>query len=144
MPTLNITTQQITAFEAARLGDFRQALAKHLRETVGGAFATQSDEELCAFIDKGVKRAKAYGAADNLAFGNFVMMAATFGEDFDTSSDYPWAQETLKAKTMDGNTRIESLAEQFSFYLSTVNDDQDDNASSVEQDTSESTTGGTS
>ncbi len=143
MPTLNITSQQMTAYEAARQDCFQQALINHLRENVGGSFAAQSDKELLGFIDKGIKRAKGYGATDNLAFGNFVVMAAMFGENFDTSSDYPWAQETLKSNTtMDGNTRIESLAEQFAFYLSTVKSDQGDNASPAEQDMSENTTGG--
>lgn len=136
MPAITITPKQMSAFEASRLDDFRQAMKKHLRETVGGAFASQSDDSLLAFINNGVKRAQAYGATENLAFGNFIVLAATFGDDFDTNSTYPWAQETLKGKAaMDGNTRIESLAAQFAFYLSN---------SSADQGPSEQTTGGVS
>lgn len=145
MPTLKITDKQMASYEAARLGDFRQAIAEHLRDEIGGVFASESNETLLAFIDKGIKRAQAYGATQNIAFGNFIVMMAKFGDDFDTNTAYPWAQETLKGKSsMDGDTRIESLAAQFAFFLSNSNNGQGEPTPPVGQNATGHTTGGAS
>ena len=126
MPSLHITTKQMSAFEAARFDDFRALMVKHLRETVGGPFTHQSDADLLAFIDAGVAHAKKYGATDNDAFGMFIVMLSEFGDGFDTDKNLPWIGQTLGDKSVkDANQRIRNLAAMCGFYLSNLDNDQE-------------------
>jgi len=126
MPALHITTKQMTAFEAARFEDFRALMVKHLRETVGEPFTHQTNDALLSYIDQGVKRAKSYGATDNDAFGLFIVMLSEFGDDFDTDKNLPWIGQTLGDKSVkDANHRIRNLAAMCEFYLSNLDNDQE-------------------
>jgi len=124
MPALHISPTQMTAFEAARFEDFRALMVKHLRDTIGGPFAHQTTEALLSYIDKGVTRAKSYGATQNDAFGMFITLMTELGDDFDANSTYPWAQKTLKDTAVtDPNQRIANLGAQCSFYLSNLDNE---------------------
>lgn len=124
MSALTITAKQMTAYEAARFEDFRALMVKHLREAVGGPFAHQTTEALLSYVDKGVTRAKSYGATQNDAFGLFITLMTELGDDFDVNNAYPWAQKTLKDTTVaDPNQRIANLGAQCSFYLSNLDNE---------------------
>lgn len=124
MTTLQFSSKQETAFEQSRFQDFRTLMVKQLRETVGGTYALQSDEQLLAYIDKGIAHAKKYGATENDAFGMFIIILTEFGDDFDTNGEYLWASKTLKDSAVkDPNQRVRNLVAQCGFYLSNLDDE---------------------
>lgn len=123
MTQLQLTQKQLTGFDDSRFQDFRELMVKHLREQVGGDFATQSDDDLLKYVDTGVTKAKSYGATENEAFGMYIVMMTEFGDDFDSNSEYPWAQDSLTDKTVkDANDRIRNTVSLCSFYLSNLNE----------------------
>jgi len=129
MPGLQITPTQLKSMEAARLEYFRTDMVKHLREDVAGAFAKQSDQQLLAYIDKGIKRAQAYGATDNDAFGLFIMLMTELGDDFDSNPAYPWAKQGLSNTAVkDATVRIRNVVAACSFYLSNLSNDANETA----------------
>ncbi len=123
MTQLQLTQKQLTGFDDSRFQDFRELMVKHLREQVGGDFATQSDDDLLKYVDTGVTKAKSYGATENEVFGMYIIMMTEFGDDFDSNSEYPWAKDSLTDKTVkDANDRIRNTVSLCSFYLSNLNE----------------------
>jgi len=130
MSTLHITSDQMTTFVAARLQDFRVVMVKQLRENWGEDFTRLSDEQLLAFIDKGINKAKGYGVTENAEFGMFISIMAEFGVDFDTNGEFPWVPKTLTDTSIpDPNQRVRNLVAQCTFFLGNLEDaDEGDDA----------------
>lgn len=118
MPTLQLSTKQMDAFDDTQLQGFRIAMAQHLRESAGDIFSGQTDQQVLDYIDKGITRAKAYKATEIYAFGMFISVMVMLGDDFDTSGKYPWAQDALKDTSIkDPNARMDNLMVQCTAYF---------------------------
>ena len=125
MTTLKLTSQQMDAFDGELLQDFRAFMLDRLREDPSDGLAGQTNEQLLAFIDDAIKRARAYGATTQVAYGMFLSAMVMLGADFDTSGAYPWAQAALADKTFtDANARMDNLMMLVAQYFDDTGGDQ--------------------
>lgn len=124
MTTLTITNNQMAAFDANMLKEFRIFMLDELKQNSQDVFAGQTDEEILAYIDNGIQRAQHYGANQQAAYGMFISACVLLGDNFDTSGDYPWAVKALKDTTFkDANDRMDNLMVQIALYFDEIADD---------------------
>jgi hypothetical protein len=118
MMSLRITEQQMAAFDTSLLAAFRLFMLDWLRQSAQEVFAGKTDEEVLAYVDNGIRRARAYDATEQSAYGMFISASVLLGEDFDTSGRYPWAQEALRDPAyQDANARMDNLMVQVALYF---------------------------
>lgn len=133
MPTFQITTEQMNAFDKASLKEFRNSMLAELRDLAYDTFIDKTDEEVLAYIDGGIERAqKKYGATEEYAYAMFIFAMTLMGQDFDDpKGKYPWVASALNDQTFpDKNNRIENM-----LAICTLNSD----AAQATDDTREAT-----
>lgn len=102
--TLTIKKDRICALDKELTKDFKPFAIEQLRAFFPDAFLGQSDEEIGAYVDKGVERAKSYGANTNDAFGLFLALTVLFDVPtmtFDKNPQFKWLEDALKDKAIE-------------------------------------------
>jgi hypothetical protein len=118
MTKLQISSQQMNAFDQSMLKEFRIFMLDQLRESAQDVFAGQTDQDILDYVDKGITRAQSYGADQQAAYGMFISACVLLGDDFDTNGKYPWAEAALKdPEFADANARMDNLMVQVALYF---------------------------
>jgi hypothetical protein len=108
---LTIRDLQLKVFEEAAQRDFVEAAVAHIRKFFPAKSATQSDGSLRAAVLAAGSRAAAYGIESRYDVFRFINHIYALGDDFDTSSRFPWAQEILSRSDLPAERRMDILSQ---------------------------------
>ena len=98
---LIIRKEQIEFFKQYRLSLFENRMVKHLYTYFPKKCDALGEAMVRNFIRQGIDRTRIYGIRAEKDVSRFINLMLTFGKDFDTDSQLPWAQEILVEKKFD-------------------------------------------
>jgi hypothetical protein len=108
---LIIRKSQMEVFSRQMVKQFEDIMVLHLREDLEDRFKDLSEEDLRAFIRKGVSKAKNYGIERECDIEGFIDLMALLGPDFDVEEEFQWARDLLIKKDMQPEARLNEIFE---------------------------------
>jgi hypothetical protein len=106
---LVIRTKQMQALAENMRKGFEDRMASHLAKRFHDRIAMMDELSIRESIRKGIERAASYGVSTEYDVARYIELMYMFTEDFDTSSDTPWAGLILEDPNMDSRPKMNEL-----------------------------------
>lgn len=94
---------------------FEDRMVLHLKEFFPDQCQMLGEKDTRAAIRHGMERAETYGLGTESDLAKYLNVMFTFGRDFDTDPELPWASAILNAR--DGSAPSERLARLYSMAI---------------------------
>jgi hypothetical protein len=101
---LTIRREQLAVFEAAIIDKFLAKLEQHVRTFFPEQCKSIDSPAIRRVCEHGRTRAASYGIVSEQDVCKYINLMFTFGRDFDTDPEWPWAAQILTDRTVAGPT----------------------------------------
>lgn len=126
---LTIRPQQLNTFQQAALKNFEDEMVDHLRRFAPRLCEAAGEQGVRSAIQMGVERAARYGLDQRGPVTFYLEMMFSFGAEFDTDPQYPWAAQALAGMWIGGqDARVNALYKSMDEYTDKVAGPQNENA----------------
>lgn len=103
---LSLRPEQVEAFDEALEPEFSRRLCELLRRHLANDTSRFDDESLRALVGRSLRRAKGHGLRWESSIGDFVSLAVSIGENFDT---HPRIAALLSDATIERESRMRNI-----------------------------------
>ena len=105
-----IRADQLTAFRARSLDDFRERMVEHVHQFFPDHCAALGADGVRSSIDTGIEQAARYQIVSERDVCKYITLMFAFGVGFAADPGLPWAAEILQNQVyQNGTDRIDAL-----------------------------------
>jgi hypothetical protein len=115
-----VRTEQTRILEEAVIRRFEAESVQHVKEFTPRLFSVAGEERIWKVVRLGRSRARNYGFSCTGSFRFYIELMLTFGSDFDSDPQLPWARDALINGSGHEQVRLDRLFERMSAYLDRV------------------------
>jgi hypothetical protein len=118
---LVIREEQMKVFAQSAKKQFETETVRHISEFSQRQFEILGEKTIRQIVSSGLERAEKHGFTNRGPARFYIELMFSFGSDFDTDPQYPWASELLRGQgPADQMNRADQLHQRTMHYIETV------------------------